>query len=412
MMLQKLRIKFVALAMGLLFLVLAVIMGVVNLLNYRHVLESADHTLEILISNDGRFPEPENKGNKGGMPPGQEMSPELPFETRFFTIRLGVDGEAVFTDTKQIAAVTAETAVLYAKQVMELGHLRGFTGGYRYMVRRDSLGSLIVFLDCGRQLGAARSFLLISVGISFAGYFLVSVLMYILSARIVRPIADSYEKQRQFITNASHDLKTPITIIDADIDVLEMDYGENEWLQDIKKQTERLAELIRELVFLSRMEEKENHFQMIDFPISDVAGETVQSFEALAVAQEKNLVTQIQPMLSYCGDEKSIRQLVSILMDNALKYSDKGGNISFSLEKTERAILLIVCNTCDFIDAEDIRHLFDRFYRGDKSRNSRTGGYGIGLSVAKAIAQTHKGDIWAKTIDGYSLNITVRFPVK
>lgn len=115
---------------------------------------------------------------------------------------------------------------------------------------------MFVFVDCGRQLSAANSFLLISAGISLVGFLIVSLLLYILSARIVKPISDSYEKQRQFITNASHDLKTPITIIDADMDILEMDYDDNEWLQDIRKQTRRLSELIQELVFLSRMEER------------------------------------------------------------------------------------------------------------------------------------------------------------
>ena len=142
---------------------------------------------------------------------------------------------------------------------------------------------MFVFVDCGRQLSAANSFLLISAGISLVGFLIVSLLLYILSARIVKPISDSYEKQRQFITNASHDLKTPITIIDADMDILEMDYDDNEWLQDIRKQTRRLSELIQELVFLSRMEEKGNQYQMIDFPITDILEETAQSFASLAV---------------------------------------------------------------------------------------------------------------------------------
>lgn len=408
-MLQKLRIKFFVLAMGLLFLVLVVIIGTVNLLNYRHVLDAADNTLGILLSNDGRFPD---KFGMGGKPFGREMSPELPFETRFFTVRLNADGTVLLADMGKIAAVTQETAILYAEDVLASQRTKGFVGEYRYAVQASSAGSMIVFLDCGRQLGAANSFLLISAGISLTGFLVVALLLYFLSARVVKPIAESYEKQRQFITNAGHDLKTPITIIDADVDILEMDHGENEWLQDIQKQTKRLAELIQELVFLSRMEEKENHFQMIDFPISDVISETAQSFEALAFTQGKNLAVQVQPMLSYCGDEKTLRRLVTILLDNALKYSDDPGNITLSFEKADRALKLVVHNTCAPIEAEDIKHLFDRFYRGDKSRNSQTGGYGIGLSIAKAIVEAHKGTIRAATADGHSLTITAAFPVK
>ncbi len=407
-MLQKLRIKFVVLAMGLLFLVLMVIMGAVNLLNYRHVITTADNTLEILISNGGRFPDKHGIGEK---PFDPKMSPELPFETRFFTVRLNSAGTVVFVDTGKIAAVTSETAVDYAEQVRDSKHTKGFIGEYRYAVQADSIGSMIVFLDCGRNLNSAKSFLIISVAISIAGSFIVTLLLYILSARIVKPISESYEKQAQFITNASHDLKTPITIIDADVDVLEMELGENEWLQDIGKQTKRLADLINELVFLSRMEEKDNYFQMIDFPLSDVIIETAQSFEAPAIAQEKTLIIKVQPMLSLFGDEKAMRQLISILLDNALKYSATNGVISLSLEKADRFIYLSVYNTCEPISSEDIKRLFDRFYRTDKSRNSQTGGYGIGLSITKAIVAAHKGSISAASPDGNSLMITAKFPL-
>ena len=408
-MLQKLRVKFILLTMTLLLLVLAVIMGTVNLLNYRHVLNSADQTLDLLLEGNGRFPDNLFSGNKSINP---KMSPELPFESRFFTVLLAEDGTALFVDTGKIAAVTQETAVSYAEEVWNSQQTKGFMGEYRYSVQQNTTGSMVVFLDCGRQLSAAKSFLFISVSISLAGFFVVSLLLYILSARIVKPISDSYEKQRQFITNASHDLKTPITIIDADMDILEMDHGENEWMQDIRKQTKRLSELIQELVFLSRMEEKENHFQMIDFPISDVVEETAQSFESLAVTHGKVFALQIQPMLSYCGDEKAIRRLVTILSDNALKYSDGNGNIMISFEKKDRALRLIVHNTCAPIAAEDIKHLFERFYRGGKSRNSQTGGYGIGLSIAKAIVEAHNGTIRATTKDGCSLTVTATFPMK
>lgn len=409
-MLQKLRIKFIALATGLLFLVLTIIIGIVNLLNYRHVLYSSDFTLKLLASNNGSFPDnPDTEGR----PLNWKMSPELPFETRFFSVQLDSEENIVSVNFEKIAAVTPEIASGYLEQVLNSPRNKGFIGEYRYLLSDTSSGSMIVFLDCGRQLSSVRSFMLISVGISLAGLLVISLLLYVLSAPIVRPIADSYEKQRQFITNASHDLKTPLTIIDADIDILEMDYGSNEWLQDIQKQTKRLVELIRELMLLSRMEEKDAHFQMIDFPISDVVGETAQSFEALALTHGKTFTLRIQPMLSYCGDENAIRRLVTILLDNAQKYSDTNGSIALSLHKTDRLLKLSVSNSCTPITEEDRKHLFDRFYRGDKSRNSQTGGYGIGLSVAKAIVQAHKGSIRAVTADGgHSLTIAMTFPLK
>ena len=149
---------------------------------------------------------------------------------------------------------------------------------------------------------------------------------------------------------------------------------------------------------------------MIDFPLSDVVSETAQPFQAPAKTQNKNFSAEIEPTLSFCGNEKAIRQLVSILLDNALKYSPDGGNISISLKKQNKSISLKVFNTAQNVDTKNLDRLFDRFYRGDKSRSSETRGYGIGLSVAKAIVTSHKGKIAASSKDGNSLTITVTLP--
>lgn len=407
-MIQKLRFKFVALAMGLLFLVLAVIMGIVNLLNYREVVANADSILALLAANGGHFPD---APGMGGKPADPNFSPELPYESRYFTVLLDSSGDVSLTDTGKIKAIDTETAIVYAQKAWKLGRASGFNGNYRYALKSHDNGSIVVFLDCGRSLSSARSFLWISLGISLAGFCLVFFLLYFLSARIVKPIAESYEKQRQFITDASHDLKTPITIIDADASVLEMEVGENEWLTDIQKQTKRLTDLTNNLVFLSRMEENENHFQMIEFPLSDVIVETAQSYEALAHAQGKTFTLQVEPLISFCGDEKAFRQLTALLLDNALKYSDENGTILLALKKADRSVRLSVYNTCAPIPQEDLTHLFDRFYRTDKSRNSQTGGHGIGLSVAKAIITAHKGSISAASADGHSLTITAKLGV-
>lgn len=189
-----------------------------------------------------------------------------------------------------------------------------------------------------------------------------------------------------------------------------MDYGENEWLKDIKSQIKRLTSLTEDLTFLSHMEEEKGLSEMIDFPLSDVVSETAQSFQAPAKTQNKTFSAEIEPTLSFCGNEKAIRQLVSILLDNALKYSPDGGNISISLKKQNKSISLKVFNTAQNVDTKNLDRLFDRFYRGDKSRSSETRGYGIGLSVAKAIVTSHKGKIAASSKDGNSLTITVTLP--
>ena len=224
-------------------------------------------------------------------------------------------------------------------------------------------------------------------------------------------MAESYEKQKQFITDAGHELKTPMTIIAADAELAEMECGENQWLTDIRRQAQRLAGLTNDLIYLSRMEEEQTKLQLIDFPFSDMAEEMAQSFQALAKSQEKDLVLSIQPMISYTGDEKAIRQLLSILLDNALKYSPTGGRLELRLEKQGRTVLLSMSNTTvQPLDQDKLSHLFDRFYRTDQSRNSSTGGYGLGLSIAKSIVLAHKGKIRAESPDEISLSIIAALP--
>ena len=238
----------------------------------------------------------------------------------------------------------------------------------------------------------------------------VLLLLILFSGRLFRPGIESYEKQRQFITDAGHELKTPLAIIGADAEVLEMEIGESEWLQDIRSQVTRLASLTNDLIYLSRMEEQQHQLQTIDLPFSELVEETARSFQTLAKTQGKEYSIRIHPMLSVRGDEKALRQLVSILLDNAVKYSPPGGNISLSLDRQGKSVRLLVENSVEQISADTLEHMFDRFYRADQSRNSQTGGYGIGLSVARAVVAAHRGKITAFSKNPDSISILAVFP--
>lgn len=422
-MIKKLRAKLILACMFSLAVVLLVILGGVNLMSYQKVVSDADTVLSLLAANDGAFPKlraPQEEKDEGyfapfGTPGDKRdlfnqriMSPETPYESRFFSVLLGEDGQAVETDTGQIAAVDAEQATDYAQKAAASGKTSGFLDDYRFLVQNESGGIRVIFLDCDRSLSSFHTTLLASVSLAVLGLAAVLFLLLILSRRIVRPMAESYEKQRQFITDAGHELKTPMTIISADADLAEMECGENQWLTDIRRQAQRLTALTNDLIYLSRMEEEQPKLQYIDFPISDVVEEMAQSFAALARSQDKELQVQVQPMLSFKGDEKGIRQLVSILLDNALKYSPSGGQLALRLEKQGRNLLLTVSNTCaQPMEQDKLPHLFDRFYRTDQSRNSQSGGYGLGLSIAKSIVLAHKGKIRAESHDGTQLSIQV-----
>lgn len=341
------------------------------------------------------------------------MSPETPYESRYFTVVIDGNGNVETADVSKIAAVDRETAIDYAKTVITNPKENGFFGDYRYIIRSETDTYHISFLDCGRKLNSFKSFLYTSSGVALGGLVAIFIAVFILSGKIIKPIAESYEKQKQFITDAGHEIKTPLTIISANADILEMEFGEdNESLQDIRQQTKRLRSLTDNLVMLSRMEESRQNMVKVGFQISDVVSETAQQFGHLANNQGKEFVCNIQPMLSFYGNDKSIVQLTSLILDNAFKYSPTGGTIALSLAKQNRNLYLSCFNTTETeINPEQLMHVFDRFYRTDSSRNSETGGHGIGLSVAKAIVSAHGGKITACTKDGHSFEITATFPI-
>ena len=407
-MIRKLRFKFILLTMTVLLAVLVVIIGGINMANYANVVNNADTVLSLLSENHGHFPNLSFFSHRLR----KDLSPELPFESRFFSVLLDENWMSLQTETGNIAAVDVESAIAMAQTAAAKKSGTGFLGDYRYQKVQEGTRVRIIFLDCGRSLESFRTFLFASILISLCGFLVVLAVVTLLSGRIMRPFAESYEKQKRFITDAGHELKTPLTIIGADVDILAMDQGENEWLSDIQKQVKQLTGLTNDLVFLSRMEEADTPMQKLPFPLSDVVSETAASFQALAQAQGKTFTTRISPMLTLEGDEKAIAQLVRLLLDNALKYSPEGGSVSLTLEKTGRQCRLSVSNTTDNpLPLDNLKALFERFYRADPSRNSQTGGHGIGLSVAKAIVTAHGGKIQATSEDGHSLCSTASLPM-
>lgn len=233
------------------------------------------------------------------------------------------------------------------------------------------------------------TFLLIIIGSSL----IVLILIILISKRVVYPAAESYEKQKQFITDANHELKTPLTLILSDLDIVESEVGENEWLDDIRSEGERMGILINQLVALSRMDEDQSNLTLSDFDLSSTISDTVSEFKLLAQERQKEMTADIEPAISYRGDEGLIRRLASVLLDNAVKYCDAEGQIRVSLYRKRRPVL-VVENTYGAVDNIDMGRLFDRFYRADKAR-TYDGSFGIGLSLAKSIAKSHHGDIRA-----------------
>lgn len=316
------------------------IIGSINLANYLNISHNIDSKLELILQNGGTFPkldkplglEPSHKDGfrKHG------ISAESPFDTRYFTVSMNHDGTIKAINTGKIAAISTESASSYASALYKKNRTRGYIDCYKYVAqtKTDSSGDiyiLYVFLDCERELNTFRAFLLASLGISLVGLLVFFGLVFFFSKKMVHPIAESYEKQKRFITDASHEIKTPLTIIDANTEVIEMMEGENEWTQSTRKQIRRLASLTENLVFLSRMDEESTRLEMADFSLSDAVLDTASSFTAVAASLGKTLEISTEPAISLHGDERTIRRLVSLLVDNALKYSNEEGTIRIDL---------------------------------------------------------------------------------
>lgn len=320
---------------------------------------------------------------------------ETPYSTRYFVVEFR---ENVVTkiSTDHIAAVDNDKALDYANMVYTLGEPGfGTIDVYRFYYTSDGHNSMIIFLDWQRDLAKCLALAVISLFVSFATLTVLAVMVYWLSKKAMKPVADSIVKQKQFITDASHELKTPLTIIAANTEVLEMCEGENEWTTSIKNQTTRLTHLVKNLVDLSKLNEVHDDKSRSSFNISTAFLETAANFETNASVSNKNFAYSAGDDIFYYGNEVEIRQLISILCDNAIKYTDECGYIKINLYKSGKNIILESYNTCEYIDPKTVSHLFDRFYRADSSRarDSKTGGYGIGLSIAQAIVHRHKGKI-------------------
>lgn len=393
-MIKKLQKKIIFISMFSISIVLLTIIGIININNFKNIDNKADNTLHLLKDNNGVFP---FKKDPGG------FSPEAPFETRYFTVKIS-DDEMVVVNVDKIAAVDETKAKEYVtKATKETGYL----GNYKYLVSENESATLYIFLDCSRDLDNFRTFLNASIIISLSGLVVVFLLIIFLSLIVIKPIMESYKKQKQFITDASHELKTPLTVIDASCEVLEYNLENNEWLNTIKDQTKKLSDLTNKLVFLSRMDEENNHVLKADFSLSEISEDIVKEYAVLAKTQNKKFIYEIEPNITLNGDVSMIKQALHLLFDNAFKYSNSQGTIEFIVKKNGKNIKINMFNTVEAIEKGSLNILFERFYRLDSSRNTETGGQGIGLSVVKAIIDVHKGKINAYSKDGKSIDFTI-----
>lgn len=404
-MIRILQKRFVRTAMLAISILLVVLLGGINVMNCAITGMETKQILSMLVETQGRYIPPETgdfEPESGDAPPGGFPSPDDMLGSRYFIVFLDTDGELLFTDTSHIYAITAEEAEELTRKISPQTGESGRTGhlAYRCEKTQDEKGSFVIFLDISSQQSNRVTVALVSLCGGTICWLLMLFLVILLSKRAIRPIAENMERQKQFVTNAGHEIKTPLAIILTNTDALELHMGENKWSRNIRAQTVRLSELMQNLLTLARLDEDRRNLPMTECSLGAMLEETLQLFDEAASAKNIDVQFKLPGEIHIRGNRDSLLQLFSILMHNAVKYSPMGGELLVCLDRVGSSARIQVKNTLPAEKEIEPERLFERFYRGDAARTREEGGgYGIGLSAARAIAEAHKGSITAAFAD-------------
>lgn len=403
-MFKSLRKKFIATAVGSVAVVIAILAIALNFINFNKLEERIDTTLLDASRSQALIKIFSEDGDDLVITKNSSSATEY----NGFSIAK-VDNNGRIIKAYRDDSLIADQDTLQSKviEALEKGKTSGFIGSYRFLKVETNVGNLILFLNCQRELDSYESFVKNSVLISIGVILSVLVLIILISKKVIAPIQETYLKQKQFITGASHELKTPLAIISSNADVLEMMNGDSKWTTNIHNQVDRLTSLVNSLVVFSRMEEKDT-VERTSFDLTETLKSRIEDFDELANFQKKYIVTDIDENLNYYGEKDSIIQLMDILLENAIKYAPEDSDILVKLNKNRKYATLKVSNKAN-VEKGDLSKVFDRFYRLDESRNSAIKGYGIGLSMAQLIAEKHKETIQAYAPEDGVFKIEVRF---
>ncbi len=382
-MIKKLQQKIVIIITVLLTLSLIIVMLAINVMSQLYNNNKIKRSLERLAELNGM-------GISTGFDP-YHASDYIYSES--FAVKIGTNGSVEIT-INQSKDVDKKLLIEYANQAFSSGNDDGYIGNYAYLIKEKVYGVIVVFIDVSTIMQQNNSLFINTLIIGGFSVILFFLLALCLSFWLVHPVKVTFDKQKLFISNASHELKTPIAVINANADVLKAEIGDNKWLAYIKNDSERLNELVNELLSLARLEDKSGHKLVFgEFNLSELVLQTALPFESRMFELGKKYETNIQPDIKYRGDKSSIKHILTILIDNAIKYSDENGEISVKLYTRSGKKIIEVYNTGIGIPSDKLDKVFERFYRVDEVRNGESGGYGLGLSIASEIVKRHKGSI-------------------
>lgn len=396
---QKLKKKIIFIEMTAFLIVTILILGIINIVLSYQANQTNTRLLNMISNNSGKFPYV-NKNDDNKLAFGGKITQETQYTTRYFIVNTDEEGNIEESDLGHIAEVSSGELPDIVKSVLNKDNEEGSYLHYKYKVVEKNGGYTLYFVDNYTQTLFIKYVMKISIFIAIIAMIVVFIIVYLLSGKAIEPILRNFEKQKRFITDAGHELKTPLAAISANADVLTLTVGKNDSINRIKKQTRQLNALIQEMLTLAKLEdyEKKSEFSKVD--LSLLMKDVILELEPIAENSNKKLLINIEDDICIFGDNFGLQHLISVLLDNAIKYCTDKGTITARLSRSGKKILMEIRNTGNVDGVEDLNRLFDRFYRADKSRSKATGGFGIGLSIAKAVVENHHGEISVQNNNG------------
>jgi len=388
-------------------IILITILALINILNYFNTLNRMDSMLEsqnFIYTEKGNNNLNSSRNIQQNNPNRNDVGNQ---RNKVFYIEITADEKLLTYNLQNSPLTDLDDVVALGEEALSSGDYNGFIEDFRYSITEHNDAYHIAFVDAQSELYTLQYNLIFSFIVYLLGMVGIFFLVKALTIPAVKPIEDSYNKQKRFLTDIMHEIKTPLAIIETDTEVVEIDYGKNEWTKSIKKQINYLKDLLDELVTLLKMDEHSEVLKISRVNVSELLENSITGFEPLFNKKGIILNLMCEDKIEINSNEESIEKLISILLENALKYTSGENKISVVLKKVSKKILFEVENSMEDIVEGNHEEFFDRFYRSDLSRNSELGGHGIGLSMAKEIVAQNKGQIKAFSKNNHSFTISV-----
>lgn len=424
-MFNKLRNRFLVVNMVIISCIMLVAFASIYTITYRNVGRDIDMDLRRTADS---YHKPIGGGGGGGVHSGK-MDPrppqDLPDEDGPMgerSVSFAVQTDESWTLVSVNSRFDMETD-FYASAVekakdrgKDVGKIDLDDNRWAYLVQPNDRGYFIVYLDVTAQQTILKNLVYTFLAVGLAMLVLIYFTSRYFANRSIAPVQEAFNRQKQFIADASHELRTPLAVIHTNADVLlgnadETIGAQAKWLHRIKSETERMKTLTSDLLYLTEMDDARADVIRAEFSLSEATESVLLTMEAVVYERALSLDYEIEPGLSVRGNAEQLKQVVMILLDNAVKYANAGGSISLSLKRRHHDALLTVANTGEGIAPEHLGRIFDRFYRADKSRSRKNGGYGLGLAIAKSIVEQHRGRLTAKSVVGETTSFTAQLPL-